>query len=640
MKSKIYLGQTKIFWILFSSLSIFSLLFLGKFVSSAQAVDYSSLERVEVPAIYKWNLALFYPNNVAFQADKALVEKKIVDFKKNSGKLTNNTAIKKALDEYYGLAILVSRLSGYASKVYDSDTRNSEAIGLRKMTEKITNDFEGASSFLKPELLKLSDAKLKALAVNKSFNKFDVFLNGLIREKKHVLSEKEESILAKTGNLQNAPYNIYNTFLTGELPYQKAVLADGTEVVVSPYNYVKYRQSSNRSDRKLVFDNYFGAISNYKNTLAQTLSSQIEANIFRSQAKNFNTAIEEALYGNNLSVDYYKNLVARVNKELPLLWRYLALKKKVLGLDELRYNDLYAPINSSFSGVYPYNEGLDLVLEAVKPLGAEYEKQTKLTLTPGNGRIDIYPNLGKATGAYSAGDKADPVPYILMNYDDSYLSVSTLIHESGHSVHSYLANQNQSYLKTGYSTLIAETASTFNENLLLEYMLAHETDQEKRKELLGDSLETMRITLFRQAMFAEFELAIYTAAEEGTPLTAEYLNDTYLKLVKKYYGEAEGVVKVDDAYAIEWAQVPHFYFDYYVFNYVGGYLNGLELSAKALKDSAARDKYLSMLKAGGSAYPLDLLKKAGLDATSATAYDDAFKVIEQRVSELEKIVGK
>ncbi len=640
MKSKNKQERTKIHWIIFSSLSIFSLLFLGKFVSSAQAVDYSSQERVAVPSIYKWNLALFYPNKIAFLADKSVAEKKILDFKKNSGKLSNNTAIKKTLDEYYGLLILVNRLSGYASKVYDSDTRNSEAISLRKMTEKISNDFDEASSFLKPELLKLSDSKLKALASDTRFNKFDVYLNGLIREKKHVLSEKEESILAKSGNLQNAPYNIYNTLLTGELPYNKAVLSDGNEVVILPYNYVKYRQSSNRDDRKLVFDTFFGSLSNYKNTLAQTLSSQVEANIFRSQAKNFNTALEEALYSNNLSVDFYKNLVARVNKELPLLWRYLALKKKVLGLNELKYYDLYAPINSSFSGVYPYNNGLELVLKAVKPLGEEYEKQTKLTLTPGNGRIDIYPNLGKATGAYSAGDKAEPVPYILMNYDDSYQSVSTLIHESGHSVHSYLANQNQSYLKTGYSTLIAETASTFNENLLLEYMLAHETDQEKRKELLGDSLEMMRTTLFRQAMFAEFELAIYTAAEKGTPLTAEFLNDTYLKLLKKYYGEAEGVVKIDDVYAIEWAQVPHFYYDYYVFNYVGGYLNGLELSTKALKDPIVRDKYLTMLKAGGSAYPLDLLKKAGLDATSASAYDDAFKVMEQRVSELEKIIGK
>lgn len=632
--------MNKTYWIIFSCVAIFSFLFLGKSISSVSAADYSSLERAAVPSLYKWNLALFYPNRDAFSAEKSRVEKRIADFKKFSGKLTNDAVIKKALDEYYALLVIVNRLSGYSSKSYDSDTRNSEAIGLKKMTDKIYSDFDQATSFLKPELLKLSDSKLKALAANPRFNKYDVYLNGLIREKKHVLSEKEELILAKSGNLQNAPYNIYNTFSTGELSYKSAVLSNGLEVVLSPFNYVKYRQSLNQADRKIVFGAFFGSISDYKNTLAQALSSQVEANVFRSSTKNFDTALEEVLFADNLPVDYYKNLVERVNKELPLLWRYLALKKKVLGLNELNYYDLYTPISSSFSGVYPYTDGLGLVLEAVKPLGSEYERQAKITLTPGNGRIDIYPNLGKLTGAYSAGDKADPVPYILMNYDDSYQSVSTLIHELGHSVHSYFSNQNQSYLKTGYSTLIAETASTFNENLLFEYMLGKETDSEKRKELLGDSLETMRTTLFRQAMFAEFELAIYTAAEKGTPLTAEFLDDTYLSLVRKYYGDAEGVVKVDESYATEWASVPHFYYDYYVFNYVGGYLNGLELSEKALNNPVARDKYLTMLKAGGSAYTLDLLKNAGLDVTSPTAYDDAFKAMEERVSELEKIIGK
>lgn len=622
------------------ALAVSALVINPVFTATAGEIDYSAMERDKVPGKFKWNLALFFKDNAAFAKEKEKTEKRINDFKKFSGKLKTDAQIKKVLDEYFSLSVSIERLSGYAYMVYDSDTRNNGSIGLKKNAEKIGTDFSEASSFLKPELLKLPENRLTALIKNKQFKNYDRYLSGLVREKKHVLSEKEESLLAKTEDLQNAPYNIYDIFSSGELPYKEVVLSDQTKAIINPANYGKYRQSANREDRKAAFAAMFGALAGFKNTLAQTLSSQVEANVFRARTKNFNTALEEALFGPELPVNYYKNLIAKVNKELPVLHRYLKLKKSILGVDELRYYDLYASVAPSFTADYSYGEGERLVLEAVKPLGDEYVKEAERTIAPGNGWIDIYPNLGKATGAYMSGSAAYPHPYILMNYTNDYDSVSTLVHELGHSVHTSFTAKNQSYPKAGYSTLTAETASTFNENLLLDYLLKNETNKEKRIALLGDSLELMRTTLFRQALFAEFELAIYSAVEKGTPLTADYLNAEYLKLLKKYYGDAEGVVKIDDAYAIEWAYVPHFYYDYYVYNYVGGYLTGLELSEKALADTKSRDKYLNLLKSGDSKPTEALLKEAGADILEKDAYKEAFLAIDERVAELEKLTVK
>jgi len=599
-------------------------------------------ERADVAGQYKWKIEDLYKNPAEFNKDKDLITQKIKDFKKFQGQLKNTSTIKTALDQYFLIAQKVDRLNFYANLQSDQDLRQGEALGLKDMAQKLSTDLTEASSFMEPEIIKLPVSAINYMINAPKYKDYNIMLKDLLRKKAHVLSAGEEKILSGAQVMSDVGSTIYDTYTSGEMIFPEIIMAGGEKIKLSPANYPALRQDENRNNRKLVFDEFFNAYKNNRNTLAKTLSAQVDANIFYAKTKKYNSAAEAALYSSNIPVKVYKNLITKINEELPVLERYLKLKKNLLGVDQLYYYDLYAPITPTVSGQYSYEDGVKLVSEALKPLGDQYFKTVSSAMQPGSGWIDVYPNLGKWTGAYAGSAGPGAHPYILLNYTDDYNSVSTLAHEMGHAMNSYLTNISQPYSKASYTTLTAEVTSTFNENMLLEYLLKNETDPQKRVALLGQSLESMRTTVFRQAMFSEFEYNIYKAAENKTPLTADFLSQAYLTLLKKYYGDKDGVVKIDDAYAMEWSYVPHFYYNFYVYKYVSGYLTGLVLSDKILQgDTKTRDLYINkILKAGGSEYPLDELKAAGADLTDENFYNRAFEIINSRIAELEKLTKK
>lgn len=615
---------------------VFTLIFT--FVGQAGA---AIPERKDVDKKYQWNLTAIYKDQKAFNADKEAAAKNIKELAKYKGKLTNATTIKKVLDLKYSTRYKVQLLGQYANLSSDADTRDTAGLALKSVIDKLGTDFDQTVSYIEPELLKLSTTRLKYYASLKSMKDYDVMFKELIRSKNYVLSDKEEKILAGASAPLNAGYNIYDTYTAGEMKFGEVTLKNGEKVTVSPVIYTQYRQDADRDNRKAVFDSIFTTYKENQNTLALTLSSQIDANIFLAKTRNYPSALSAALFSSNIPAKAYENLIASVNKELPTLYNYLELKKNILGVNELHYYDLYAPITSTPSGTYTYEEAVKLVDQAFKSMGGDYEKVAAKAMAPGSGWIDAFPNQGKATGGYSSDIWRNVHPFILMNFSNDYDSVSTLAHEMGHTMHSYYSNNAQPFPKAWYSTFVAEIASTLNENLLFDQMLKNETDPQKKIELLGDSLESMRTTVYRQAMFAEFEYELYKAAESKKALTADFLNAKYLELMKKYYGDAKGVVKIDDAYATEWAYVPHFYYNFYVYNYVSGYLLGLTLADKIENDPKAANLYIEkVLKSGGSQYATDQLKAVGLDITNPNVYAKAFEIINKRIEELKKLTGK
>jgi oligoendopeptidase F len=598
------------------------------------------MERDKIDPKYKWDLTALYKSTDEWKKDKDYILNNLKEFEKYRGKLKKPEDIKKVLDLYFTLMHKLYRISGYAMMAYDQDTRVSDTLALKSISEKVAADFGEATAFIEPEIVALPESTIKKMISDKNFKDYDMFLKNLLRKKSHILSRQEEELLARTSTFASAGYNIYQAFTGGELNFPEVELSTKERVQLNQANYTKYRETPVRADREKVFTEFFSTYMKYKNTLAQSLASQVDANIFYAKTKKYKSALEASIFYENIPVELYENLIKMINENLPVLHRYLQLKREILGLTDLRYYDLYAPVSGGIQDTYSYEEAIKIAEETLKPMGEEYVKVAVGALKPGSGWVDVFPNKGKRSGAYMTGDHYDVHPYMLLNYNDNYNSVSTMLHELGHAMHSYYSNKNQPFAKANYPIFVAEVASTFNENLLLEYMLSKEKDPNKRRVLLGESLETMRTTVFRQAMFSEFEYSIYKAAENKEPLTADFLNKTYLDLLKKYYGDSKGVVKIDDLYSIEWAYVPHFYYNFYVYKYVTGYIAALYLSEKVLKEGEpARKAYIeNLLKGGFSDYPLKLLERAGADMNSKKPYEEAFNIFTKRIEELEKIV--
>ncbi len=598
------------------------------------------LERNQIDAKYKWDLTHLYKSVDEWKKDKDYILANLKEFDKYKGKIKKPEDIKKVLDLYFNLMHRLYRISGYAMMSYDQDTRISDALALKSTSEKVSAEFGEATAFIEPELIALPESTIKKLTSNKNFKDYDMFLKNLLRKKAHILSRQEEELLARTATFASAGYNIYSAFTGGELSFPEIELSTKEKIQINQANFTKYRESPVRADREKVFNDFFSTYMKYKNTLAQSLASQVDANVFYAKTKRYKSSLEASIFYENIPVKLYENLIKMINENLPVLHRYLKLKQEMLGLNELKYFDLYAPISSGINDTYSYEEAVKIAEETLKPMGEEYVKIAVNAIKPGSGWVDVYPNKGKRSGAYMTGDHYNVHPYLLLNYNDNYNSVSTMLHELGHAMHSYYSNRNQPFSKANYPIFVAEVASTFNENLLLNYMLSREKDPSKRKVLLGESLETMRTTVFRQAMFSEFEYNIYKADENKEPLTADFLNKTYLDLLKRYYGDSKGIVKIDDLYSVEWAYIPHFYYNFYVYKYVTGYIAALYLSEKVLKEGEkARKPYVeNMLKGGFSDYPLELLKRSGADMMSRKPYEDAFNVFTKRIEELERLV--
>lgn len=543
----------------------------------------------------------------------------------------------KTLLEFYQqveeLLRLLDDLLNYSSRKHDQDTKNStyQAMDGAMMTAYV--EVSEALSFETPEIISIPDDKLEEFyQEEKGLELYRRHIDSQRRMKEHVLSDAEERLLAAAGEMASTPGSINSALNNADLVFPEITDEDGDKVRVTHGNFIPFMESKDRRVRKEAFDALYSVYEQFKNTSASILNSQVKQLQFFAKAKKYNTTIEAALDVTEVPVSVYHSLIEAVNKNLHYLHRYMEIRKKVLGLEELHMYDLYTPIIEEADSKVSFEEAKKTIIEALRPLGEDYIR----ILEEGfNSRwIDVYENEGKRSGAYSAGARVHP--YVLMNYSDTLDSMFTLAHEMGHALHSYLSNHTQPTIYSEYVIFVAEVASTCNENLLMQYLLKNTTDKKKRAYLINHLLENYRTTLYRQTMFAEFELLINTKSEQGETLTADMLCEAYRGLNEKYYGKD---VVIDDKIAIEWARIPHFYYNYYVFQYATGYSAAVALSNRILTEGepAVKD-YLQFLSGGRSADPISLLKIAGIDMSTSEPVEEALKKLGDLLDEFESLV--
>jgi oligoendopeptidase F len=609
-------------------------------------------DRASVADEYKWNLADIYPTDQAWRAAKDKFTADLAGIAKYKGTLAESPAqMFAAIDAVTSLNKEFARLYVYASMASDTDTRNSTYQAMKQEMTQLGATFGAATAWVQPEILKMDSAKIdQFLASEPKLAPYTFFLRDLQRRKTHMLSEAEEKIMADASLMTPAPGEIYGIFTNADFPFPTITLADGSQRKLDLATFAVSRSLPNREDRKKVFDAFFGALGDYRNTLGATMNANIQTDIFTIRARNYDSALQAALDANNIPTSVYSSLVDGVNAALPTFHRYLALRKKMMGLDELHYYDLYAPLVGSVDLTYDAAEARKHIVAAVAPLGKDY--QSVIDKAFKERWIDLYPTPGKRSGAYSNGGAYDVHPYMLINYNGKYDDMSTVAHELGHTMQSYYSNKTQPFATADYPIFVAEVASTFNEALLIDYMLGQIKDPATRLALLGNYLENMRLTVFRQTQFAEFERAMHEMAEKGEPITGDALDKLYLSIVRKYYGHDKGVTVVDDVVAHEWAYIPHFYRSYYVYQYATSFTASAALSEKVLAKpanaknkkavaenakavKAATDKYLAFLSAGGSKYPIDLLKDAGVDMTTSEPLELTMKKMNRIIDEME-----
>ena len=603
----------------------------------------SATERKDIPVKYTWNLADLYADQAAWTAARDELRKSIAALPAHKGHLGDSAeALSKALDASFGAQLALERLYVYARSLSDQDIRASAPRELALQAQQIGTDLNTATAFVAPEIVSLGAQKVRSfLAADKRLAPYAFFLESTLRLAPHTRSEAEEKLIAQAENMSGAGGSAYSVLTNADLPWPTIKLSSG-KVRLDQAAYTLARASPNRDDRTKVFAAFFGALKVYERTVGSTLDSQIKSHIFIKKARNYDSCLEAALFPNAIPTAVYTQLIADVRRNLPTLWRYLKLRKRMLGLETLRYQDVYAPLVARANLNYGPEEARAIVLEAVAPLGREYQDALRTGFE--SRWTDYLPSTGKRSGAYSTGVWGLH-PYQLLNFNGKYEDLSTLAHESGHSMHTYLANTTQPYATSGYPIFVAEVASTLNENLLVHYLLGKTKDDPTRLALLGNYLEGLRTTLFRQTQFAEFELAIHQAAERDEPLTGEGLSKRYLELVRAYYGHEHGVTQVDDLLAIEWAYIPHFYGNFYVYQYATSMIASTALATAIREDqargsTAARDRYLRLLEAGGSKYPIDLLKAAGVDPTTSVPFDAAMKEMNTVMDEMEDIIAR
>jgi oligoendopeptidase F len=570
--------------------------------------------------------------------DKLVLEvPKLAAFKGTLG--SSAARLAEALETGNRTAKEFQKVYVYARMMSDQDTRVSKYQGMQQEMQQIAAKFGETISFVEPEILKIDKATLdKWVAQEPRLKTYQHYLDDIQRRRPHTLSDAEERLLAASSLAAGTGSSAYNIFSNADFPYPTVTLSDGKAVKLDSSAFSLYRGVPNREDRKKVMDAFFSAFGKYKGTFGSLLNGQVQANEFYAGARHYKTAQEAALHGPNLPISVYTRLVDGVNQGLPTFHRYLQLRKKMMGLSDLHYYDLYAPLVATADLTYTPEESEKHVLASLAPLGADYVAAVRRAF---NERwIDLLPSEGKRSGAYSNGAAYDVHPYMLINFNGKYNDVSTVTHELGHTMQSYLSNKTQPFHLANYPTFVAEVASTFNEALLIDYMLKTIKDDSTRLSLLGNYLEGIKGTVFRQTQFAEFEQRIHQMAEKGEPLTGESLSKAYLDITRKYYGHDKNVCIVDDYVQHEWAFIPHFYLNFYVFQYATSFTASAALSEKVLAgDPAATKRYLAFLSAGGSKYPIDLLKDAGVDMTTDEPLRLTLQKMNRVMDEMEKLLA-
>lgn len=591
-------------------------------------------ERSEQNPKYTWAIEDIYADDSLWRADleklKAMPER-LIAFK---GKLSESgNTLLEFLTLSDEISVLCDSLGNYAQRKSDEDTANSV---YQAMTGQLTNVFvkiNSVLSFATPELVSVSDVRMEELYTEApGIELYRTHLDRIRKQRDHILSDAEEKILALSGEMAQSPENIYSMFSDADLKFPDATDKDGVKHQVTHGSYIPLVQSKDRTLRKSAFESMYHTYDNFKNTCAATLSAQVKALNFYAKARKYNSTLEASLSDTDVPTEVYYNLINAVHENMHYMYDYVKLRKKIMGLEELHMYDLYTPVVPDFDMKITFEQAKEIVFKALEPMGKEYLAILKEGFE--NRWIDVYENQGKTSGAYSAGARVHP--YVLLNHKDTLNCMFTLAHEMGHAIHSYLSNKNQPVIYSNYVIFVAEVASTCNEALLMQYLLKNTEDKREKAYLINYFLEQFRTTLYRQTMFAEFELKINEQIAKGETLTADSLNKLYHSLNELYFGND---IVIDSEIDLEWARIPHFYYDYYVYQYATGYSAAIALSQRILSEgeTAVKD-YINFLSGGCSKDPISLLKGAGVDMTTSKPVSDALKLFGELISEMEQLI--
>jgi oligoendopeptidase F len=590
---------------------------------------------------YIWDLSDLYPDLSAWEAARNDAAQQITQLEKFRGTLEKSSeSFLHTSDQISTVYKEVVRIYIHASLRADTDTRNAENEERSQLAANLFTDFSAAISWYNPELLALGEEKIALfLEQQPHLSKHRFGVMDALRRAPHTRHQDIETFLAKTGQLTSAPNSIYSVFANANMPWPEVTLSNGKKIRLSQAGYSAGRQAASREDRKMVFDEFWSTWQDYEATLGAIMNAQIQGLAFKTEARNYQSSLGRALFDDNMPPQVYETLVEEVNQSLPTLHRYFKLRKRMLGInDEMRYYDIYPPL-VNLDKQFTIEDSITVTRRALKPLGSEYMAAYDLGVK--SRWMHVFPSAGKRSGAYMSGGAYDVHPYVLLNHNNDFESASTFAHEYGHAVHSVLANTAQPWETAGYSTFIAETASIMNEMLLQDMVIAEAHSDEEKLFYLGIGLEALRGTFFRQTMFAEFELKINQEVEAGNVLTGSKLTSIYLQLLKRYHGHDQNVVTIDDLYGIEWAYIPHFYYDFYVFQYATSIAAASNLAKKIRSgDKKAQQDFIQLLKAGGSDYPYKLMQQAGIDMATAAPYRALVERMNKIMDEMETILDR
>ncbi|KSU84862.1 oligoendopeptidase F [Fictibacillus enclensis] len=601
----------------------------------AQTKSKSLPKREELPLQDTWDLEAIYATNDKWEEEFSEVKRLLPEVKQFQGKLGESAdTLFQFFQKQDELTKKLGKLYTYAHMRYDQDTTNSLYQGLNDRASNLATQVGSSLSFAVPEILLLPEETIDSyIKDNKDLGLYKHVLDEINRQRPHVLSKEEEALLADVSEVTASPSTTFGMLNNADLKFPVIKDENGEEIEVTHGRYIRFLESSDRRVREDAFKAVYGTYDKFKNTFASTLAGTVKKDNFFARTRKFDSARQAALNDNNIPEEVYENLVKTVNDHLHLLHRYVDIRKRALNLDELHMYDLYTPLVQDVKMEVTYEEAKKLVLESLDPMGEEYKNIVKEGFE--KRWIDVHENAGKRSGAYSSGAYGT-MPYILLNWQDNVNNLFTLTHEVGHSVHSYYTRESQPYPYADYSIFVAEVASTCNEALLNHYMLNKTKDKQEKLYLLNHHLEGFRGTVFRQTMFAEFEQAIHVRAANGEPLTPELLTQIYYDLNVKYFGEN---VVIDKEIGLEWSRIPHFYYNFYVYQYSTGFSAAASLSKQILEEGESSvSRYIDFLKAGSSDYPIEVLKKAGVDMTTSKPVEDALKVFEEILDEMESLL--
>ena len=593
-------------------------------------------KREDIEDKFKWDMTDVYKDEDLWEQDRVKAYENIGEIEKYSKNLCDSKEIfKSGMDIIYSTQLMVERVYFYANQKYHENLGNSKYQKMSNQTDELITAFGLATSFVVPAILACSQEKIAGYLVDNELVQYKMYLNDVFRQKKHILSEAEEAIVAKTNKFSQGASNIFSVFNNVDIDFPEINDGNGNMVKLTHGNYNTFLTSKNREVRKDAFMAMYHTFAKYKNTLSMVYQTSLNKDSFYADVRKYDSSREMFLDDSNIDGSVYDNLIKTVNENLPIMHKYLEIRKKALNLDELHMYDIYVPIVDVDNKEIDYDKAKEMVLDGLKVMGTEY---TDLLKEGFNNRwIDVYENEGKRSGAYS-WSVYDTHPYVLLNYQPQLNSVFTIAHEMGHALHSYYSNKNNSYINSEYKIFVAEVASTCNESLLINHLINKSEDDREKAYLINYFLEQFRTTLFRQTMFAEFEKIVHKMSDESEPLNAEIMCDIYYELNKKYYGEN---MCIDKEIEMEWARIPHFYTAFYVYQYATGFSAAVALSKKILEEGeSAVNDYKKFLKSGCSDYPIELLKIAGVDMSSKEPVEMAMKMFENLVNQFEKLINK